>query len=100
MADVLVSRELKSLQEELSASKQQRAAVTAAPDAAPAAAATAEPAKETPEQTELLEQLRQFANELTGAFDEAEKTISTHPTQSVAAAFLVGMLVGRLLPRR
>ena len=32
-------------------------------------------------------------------FDEAEKTISAHPAQSVAGALLIGILIGRLTGR-
>ena len=100
--DVLVSRELKSLQDELSAAKTQRAAnirqpaPTSAPIAPPT---TAEPA-EPPDKAELEGQMRQFAHELTELFGEAEKGISAHPAQSVAGALLVGILIGRLLGRR
>jgi len=96
--DALVSRELKSLQDELSVSQQQRARVSAAASAAPTPAP--EPAKEMPDEPELRDQLRQFASELTSLFDEAEKGISAHPTQSVAGALLIGILIGRLLARR
>ena len=100
--DVLVSRELRSLQDELSAAKTQRAADTArsattsAPTAPPTAAEPAEPSDEA----ELQSQMRQFAHELTELFGDAEKGISAHPTQSVAGALLVGILIGRLLGRR
>ncbi len=82
-ADVVVARELKSLQEELS--------VLPIP---------AEPVTETPEERELRDQLRELANEVTNYFGEAEKTISAHPTESVVGALLVGILIGRLLGRR
>jgi ElaB/YqjD/DUF883 family membrane-anchored ribosome-binding protein len=98
-ADVLVSRELKSLQDELSVSQKQRTTVSAAASAAPPTASS-EPAKETADERDLREQLRQFASELTSLFDEAEKGISTHPTQSVVGALLIGILIGRLLARR
>jgi ElaB/YqjD/DUF883 family membrane-anchored ribosome-binding protein len=101
--DVLVSRELKSLQDELSAAKTQRAAnsagsaATAAPVAPPTAA---EPSPEPAEEAELQGQMRQFAHELTELFGETEKGISAHPAQSVAGALLIGILIGRLLGRR
>jgi ElaB/YqjD/DUF883 family membrane-anchored ribosome-binding protein len=97
-ADALVSRELKSLQDELSVSQKQRATMSAAASAAPTA--VPEPAKETPEESDIRDQLRQFANEMTGLFDEAEKGISAHPAQSVVGALLIGILIGRLLARR
>ena len=101
--DVVVSRELKSLQDELSATKMLRAAnsagstATSAPIAPPTAA---EPPPEPSDEVELQGQMRQFAHELTELFGEAEKGISAHPTQSVAGALLVGILIGRLLGRR
>ena len=101
--DVVVSRELKSLQDELSAAKTQRAANSAgsAAASAPMAAPTAaEPPPEPSDEAELQGQMRQFAHELTELFGEAEKGISAHPAQSVAGALLVGILIGRLLGRR
>jgi ElaB/YqjD/DUF883 family membrane-anchored ribosome-binding protein len=97
-ADVVVARELKSLQEELSVSQKERAAASsAAPAPLPI---PAEPVTETPEERELRDQLRELANEVTNYFGEAEKTISAHPTESVVGALLVGILIGRLLGRR
>jgi ElaB/YqjD/DUF883 family membrane-anchored ribosome-binding protein len=96
--DVLVSSELKSLQEELAASRKQRTAAPA--EAKPAPQAAEAPAEEPPDQPQVQDQLRQFVNELTHLFDEAEKGISTHPTQSVIGALLVGILIGRLLGKR
>jgi len=98
-ADVLVSHELKSLREELSASKKERAAAaSAAVDVATPSAAG--PIEETLEEQVVGEQLRQFADEVKTLFEEAEKSISTHPAQSVVGALLVGILIGRLLGRR
>jgi ElaB/YqjD/DUF883 family membrane-anchored ribosome-binding protein len=101
--DVVVSRELKSLQDEISAAKTQRAAnstgsaATSAPTVPPTAA---EPLPAAVEEAEWQSQMHQFAHELTELFGEAEKGISAHPTQSVAGALLVGILIGRLLGRR
>jgi ElaB/YqjD/DUF883 family membrane-anchored ribosome-binding protein len=98
-ADALVSRELKSLQQELSASRKDRAApAAAAAGAAPSSAQ--ETVRETADEGELRDQLGQFARELTSLFNEAEMGISAHPTQSVVGALLVGILIGRLLGRR
>jgi ElaB/YqjD/DUF883 family membrane-anchored ribosome-binding protein len=95
--DVLVSRELKSLQEELSTSRKERAAPASSSTGQPSAA---EPHTEPGAELELQDQLRQFATELNNLFEGAEKGISEHPTQSVIGALLVGILVGRLLGRR
>ena len=69
----------------------------AAPPAAPPGAA--EPPQQTADEGELRDQLRQLTSEVTSFFDEAEKSISAHPTQSVVGALLVGILIGRLLGR-
>jgi ElaB/YqjD/DUF883 family membrane-anchored ribosome-binding protein len=95
--DSLVSQELKTLQEELSASQKGRAASTVA-SAAPEN--TVGPISEPPDRSELRDQLRQFADELKGFFDKTDNNISAHPTQSVVGAMLVGILIGRLLGRR
>jgi ElaB/YqjD/DUF883 family membrane-anchored ribosome-binding protein len=96
-ADAVVSRELQSLREELSDAQRGR---LAAPDAGGSAASAAEPSNETEEGRELRDQLRELADEVTGFFAEAEKSISAHPAQSVIGALLVGILIGRLLARR
>lgn len=99
-ADAVVSRELKSLQDELLVSRKERTpAAAAAPAAAVAPPPPADPA-ETLDDLELRDQLSEFANEVTSFFGDAEKTISAHPTQSVAGALLVGILIGRLIGRR
>ena len=100
--DAVVSRELKSLQEELSTSQRERASPIPSP-AAVASSTTATsppPPKEAAEESELREQLRELAGEVTSFFEEAEKSVSTHPAQSVISALLVGILIGRLLGRR
>jgi ElaB/YqjD/DUF883 family membrane-anchored ribosome-binding protein len=95
--DSLVSQELKTLHEELSASQKERAASRLA-GAAPASMVG--PTTEAPEQNELHDQLRQFADGLKRFFDGADTTISAHHTRSVVGALLVGILIGRLLGRR
>lgn len=97
-ADVVVSRELKSLQDELSAAQRERSvAPSVAPMPQPGAA---EPFKESAEDHELRDHLRELSNEVTSFFEDAEKGISAHPTQSVVSALLIGILIGRLLGRR
>ena len=100
--DAVVSRELKSLQEELSTSQRERVSPIPSPAAA-ASGTTATPPPppiEAAEERELREQLRELVNEVTTFFEEAEKNIAAHPTQSVVGALLVGVLIGRLLGRR
>jgi len=45
-----------------------------------------EQVKESPDERELRDQPRELTNEVTDFFDEAEKSISAHPTQSVIGA--------------
>jgi len=100
--DAVVSRELKSLHEELSTSQRERVSSIPSP-AAGGSGTTATPPHppiEAAEERELRDQLRELVNEVTTFFAEAEKNISTHPTQSVVGAMLVGILIGRLLGRR
>jgi hypothetical protein len=97
-ADVVVSRELKSLQDELSTTQRERLAAPPAPRVP--TSSPAEPADEAAEDHELRDHLRELTNEVTSFFDDAEKSISAHPTQSVVSALMVGILIGRLLGRR
>jgi ElaB/YqjD/DUF883 family membrane-anchored ribosome-binding protein len=98
VTDAIASRELKSLQEEMLAALRERTAAPAAPAAM--AAGPAEPAEGSSGERELREQLRELLSEATTFFEEAEQSISAHPTQSVVGALLVGILIGRLLGRR
>lgn len=95
-ADVVASSELKSLQDELSATEQERSA--AAPLTTPRPG-SGDP-REEESQREVWDQLRDLAGEVTNFFEEAEKSISTHPAQSIVSALLVGIFIGRLLGRR
>jgi ElaB/YqjD/DUF883 family membrane-anchored ribosome-binding protein len=99
-SDVLVSRELKSLQDELAAGKMDRAARRDAASPAIGSPVSAEAPEKPLEDVELQDYLRQLADEITELFGKAETSISAHPTQSVAGALLVGILIGRLLGRR
>jgi hypothetical protein len=97
-ADTAVSRELKSLQDELSAAQRERLAARASPPRVPPG--SAEPANEAPDERELHDLLGQLANEVTNFFEEAEKNIAAHPARSAVGALLIGILIGRLLGRR
>jgi len=99
--DALVSSELKSLQDELAAGKADRAA-RIEPVASPAVGSTAsaDVSQKPLEEIERQDHLRQLADEITELFGKAETSISAHPTQSVAGALLLGILIGRMLGRR
>lgn len=100
--DTVVSRELKSLQEELSTSQRERMSSVPSPAAAASGGTVTPPPSpiEVAEERELRDQLRELANEVTTFFEETEQNIAAHPTQSVVGALLVGVLIGRLLGRR
>jgi hypothetical protein len=112
-ADAVLSRELKSLQEEL-ATGRQRPAQPAAKAEQPAAAtdtgvgtsvvadsaASAGPQPESPAEQELRNQFRDLVKEITDFVDDAEKNISAHPAMSIVAAMLLGIIIGSLLARR
>lgn len=97
-SDVVVAQELKSLQEEFSTSQKERVAASAVASSPPAP--SAEPVRETQEERDLRDQLRELASEVTDFFEDTEKSIAAHPAQSVIGALLVGILIGRLLGRR
>jgi ElaB/YqjD/DUF883 family membrane-anchored ribosome-binding protein len=97
--DAVVSRELKSLHDEVSAAQRKRRAASSAPPTEPETASP-ETASEATDEKELRDQLTDFIDEVSAFFDQAEKNIAAHPTQSVIAALLVGILIGRLLGRR
>jgi ElaB/YqjD/DUF883 family membrane-anchored ribosome-binding protein len=106
-ADPVLSRELRSLQDEIAAS--QRARVSSSPDRpiASNAKAASEPATvpasqpaERAEDEKLHGEFREFLDEATKFFDEAEKNVSAHPAASIVGALVVGILIGRLLGRR
>jgi ElaB/YqjD/DUF883 family membrane-anchored ribosome-binding protein len=99
--DAIVSRELKSLQEELSTRQREQAATSdRASTLLAAPAGPAEPPKVTPEDKELRDQLPELMVEVKNFFAETEKNISAHPAESIVGALLVGILIGRLLGRR
>jgi ElaB/YqjD/DUF883 family membrane-anchored ribosome-binding protein len=109
VADPVLSRELRSLQDEIAAS--QRARVSSPPDrpiannakaaSEPAAFPANQPAETAEDEEEKLQgEFREFLDEATKFFDEAEKSVSAHPAASMVGALVVGILIGRLLGRR
>ena len=107
-ADPVLSRELKSLQEKLTASQRERGADVKPAHQAPITSGvvsigTAPPAVPSPQLSEDEQRIRaqfsELADEITGFFEQAEKNISEHPIESVAGALLIGILIGRLLGR-
>ncbi|MDP2409338.1 MAG: hypothetical protein Q8M26_03525 [Pseudolabrys sp.] len=111
MPDLVLSRELKSLHEELATAQRQRPAPSAdrpaesgtvtgtAAGAAATAAANGRP-EESATAQETHSQLQDLIKEITDFVDEAEENISAHPAMSIVGAILLGIVIGSLLARR
>jgi hypothetical protein len=113
-SDPLLSRELKSLREELATTQRQRPVPPAggstgssagAGTGAGAAAVGESPApsgrrEEPADDQEMRGQLRDLVKEITDFVNDAEKNVSAHPAMSIVAAMLMGMVIGSLLARR
>lgn len=100
-ADIVLASELKSLQAEATARRERRPTALAAGNTVPAAdaIAVAAAASDTGEAQALRDQLGELVDQVTQFFDGTEKNIAAHPAESVIAALLVGILIGRLLGR-
>ncbi len=106
-ADPVLSRELKSLEEELSVGERERAA---ARDVQTASNAGTSVSRETAElgsrpedsadEQEFRKQFGDLFKEITEFVEGVEKNISGHPAMTVLGAMLLGILIGRLLARR
>jgi|SRR3974377_1432672 len=96
-SDHVVSQELKSLQEELSAAQRERSAAAAPPGQMSSSSGSAQ---ESADEREWRDQVSELANAVTNFLEEAEKDIAAHPAQSVIGALVVGVLIGWLVGRR
>jgi ElaB/YqjD/DUF883 family membrane-anchored ribosome-binding protein len=100
-ADAVVSRELKSLQEELSASQREHPSSPADPVSANAGTASqASRLEDTADEPQLHGTVGKFIEAITDFFEEAEKNVSAHPAAHVIGGIVVGILIGRLVGRR
>ena len=112
-ADPVLSRELKSLRDELaavqglrlaqSADQRAEAAGTGAGAADESAAPAGQPqvsSKEQDKERKLRSQLHDLVKEITVLVGGAEKSIAEHPAMSIVSALMLGILIGRLLGRR
>ena len=95
-----LSHELKSLQEELSVSKGERAALPADDASASGAAASVGQPEDTADEQQRRRDLREFASAITEFVQQAETNVSMRTTATVMGAMIVGILIGRLLGRR
>jgi ElaB/YqjD/DUF883 family membrane-anchored ribosome-binding protein len=95
-----MSRELKSLHEELSAPKQEPAAAPADPEPGRGAAAQAASQVDSAEQQDVHEALGKFVDAVKEFVEEAEKSVSARPVANIIGGIVVGIVIGRLLGRR
>ena len=49
--------------------------------------------------TSFTDQLRTLANEISAVAEDTEKGVASHPLTSVLGALVLGILIGRSLPR-
>jgi ElaB/YqjD/DUF883 family membrane-anchored ribosome-binding protein len=98
-ADAVISRELESLHQEVSASQRARPMPHDKPDPT---------SREADAQTIPLEDVApqqqygagsKFVDAVAEFFEEAEKNVSAHPAAHVIGGVVVGILIGRLLGR-
>jgi ElaB/YqjD/DUF883 family membrane-anchored ribosome-binding protein len=100
-ADAVVSRELKSLKEELSASQRERPSSPADPDSVSAGTTPqTSQLEDTADEQQLHGTVGKLIEAITEFFEEAEKNVSAHPAAHVIGGIVAGILIGRLLGRR
>ena len=106
-SDMVLSSELKSLQEEVAMARRERQpasppgvdrATVNAMRATDAVAVDTTP-DESADAQALRDQLGELVDQVSHFFEDAEKNIATHPSESVIGALLLGILIGRLLGR-
>ena len=100
-ADAVVSRELKSLQEELSASQREHPSSPTDPVSVSAGTAPqTSQLEDAADEQQLHGTVGKFIEAITEFFEEAEKNVSARPAAHVIGGIVVGILIGRLLGRR
>ena len=93
--DAILSRELKSLHEELSA-PERLSPPTHRTSVSGGAAARARQLQDTAEEQQLRGALSRFVDATTEFVKEAKKNVSAHPAVIVMGAMAVGIFIGRL----
>ena len=91
MSDADLHAEIEALRREIAAMRAEQAA-------GKGGAAKTEEAIEAGAAT-LTEQLRGLASEIADLTEETEKGVVAHPLTSVLAALVLGIVIGRVLPR-
>jgi ElaB/YqjD/DUF883 family membrane-anchored ribosome-binding protein len=96
MSDADLHAEIEELRREIAAMRAEQSASKSG--AAKSGAAKAEEAIEAGAAS-LTEQLRGLAREIADLTEETEKGVVAHPLTSVLGALVLGVLIGRALPR-
>jgi ElaB/YqjD/DUF883 family membrane-anchored ribosome-binding protein len=100
-ADAVVSRELKSLQEELSSSQREHPSSPADPvSVSTGTAPQTSQLEDTADEQQLHGTVGKFIEAITEFHEEAEKNVSAHPAAHLIGGIVVGILIGRLVGRR
>ena len=98
-ADAVISRELESLHQEVSASQRGRPMPHVKPDPTSGEAGAQAIPLEDPAPQQQNGAGSKFVDAVTEFFEEAEKNVSAHPAAHVIGGVVVGILIGRLLGR-
>ena len=100
-ADAVVSRELKSIQEELSPSQREHPSSPADPVSVSAGTAPqTSQLEDTADEQQLHGTVGKFIEAIKEFYEEAEKNVSAHPAAHLIGGIVVGILIGRLVGRR
>ena len=98
-ADAVISRELKSLHQQVSASQRAHPIPHVKPDPTSREAGAQTVPIEDPAPQQQYGAGSKFVDAVTEFFEEAEKNVSAHPVAHVIGGVVVGILIGRLLGR-
>jgi len=99
--DSVLAQELRALQEELAALLKERSLRSEGPPPATDAKLNRDSRlDERVGEQPLAGELRELENVIAGFVEDAEQTISKHPTASVIGALTAGILIGCLMGRR
>lgn len=100
-ADTMLSRELKSLRDELVASqKEPQSPSSLNIESGGGASHRGRSADQAVEDNRLRETIDEFVKAIKEFVEEAGKSLSTNPAANVVGGIVVGILIGRLLGRR
>jgi len=98
-AEAVISHELESLHQEVSASRRERPIPHVKPDPTSREAGAQTIPLDDPAPQQQYGAGNKFVDAVTEFFEEAEKNVSAHPAAHVIGGVVVGILIGRLLGR-